>query len=166
MEHWYNNQVVNGFCELLIEQSFKRKIFNVKLLEKRSNQRYFEFIKENRWKQRQIDPDEPLKIGPAPIRQQKKDKIGPWMEGIASDPKRLKSFLRLRNIFYLCILINDNKVLSAFRYHRLDRILHQESEMTKIETLKEAFVRKFNRFRMVVQGESKPKNRKTNRGGS
>jgi hypothetical protein len=156
MEHWYNNPVLSGFCEMIIESMLlsqiyrekyeilaKSKItlkplkntsssdeiapkFQIKRSISKNNQtsehtvsktvkdnfllKHFNRLKESR---------RASKIGGEEKDNEKTNEYNQVIEFKGNQDFKFSSFLRLRNLFYLCLLLRRNPSLKKLRYHYL-----------------------------------------------
>lgn len=199
MEHWYNNPVVNGFCEMLIESMFYSQIYKIDFEEKAKNQvekvtsvdgqDHFVFTREiskskNQTKQlvkkvifaspveneaqtfaadteENLDsimqiPNSPNQINPE-FQRQTSHKIK------GSNPDfNYSSFLRLRNLFYLCLLLKANPSLRKFRHHYLANLSKKEFQKNfqevegLSETIKNKVFKRINTIKNLFRGSNAP----------
>ncbi len=77
MEHWYNNPVVNGFCEMLAESMLNSKLTRLSL---------------------------------------KETEVAAKVKNVNFD---FKSYLKLRNLFYLVIVLRNAPFLRQHRHHHV-----------------------------------------------
>lgn len=154
MEHWYNNPVVNGFCEMLVESMLYSQIYQKKFELKASIQveedannpsnktLSVSTTSNNLLRTVTIKPSitkEPGVSRSVSFYQndnlESEDDVPTLtrQESIMikkSNPNfQYSSFLRLRNLFYLCLLLKNNPGLRKFRHHYLVN-LSQKKEKT------------------------------------
>lgn len=107
MEHWYNNPVVNGFCEMIVESMINSKLTKSQLDDT----------------QKSIDSNLPVKL--------------------SNSKFKFKSYLKLRNLFFLLILLKNLPFLRQHRYHFTR---HMERKNDKNESFFDSFDRQKQKF--------------------
>ena len=145
MEHWYNNPVANGFCEILIESMLYSQIYKVKFTLK-ATQSISIIAGENEGKSRlvleravsqhtqmsSISVTETLINSPSLFRSISTDPPQPIKS--ANKYFQYSSFLRLRNMMYLCLLLKSNPSLRKLRYHYLVRLSQTIKPAVEVQT--------------------------------
>ena len=120
MEHYYNNPIVNGFCELIADSMFTTK----------SNKKTIESEKMSSQKK---GKGEIIKTASSD-----KDKNKDF---------NYKSFKKLRNILFLSMFLKSNDLVRGFRYKRLrdETIPNQIAETFKEYLQRKIFDRLYER---------------------
>lgn len=164
MEHWYNNSVLNGFCEMLLESMFYSQIYEAKFkamvrinLRKKQIRIYNRSFSEEPRRNFNViheivgapaAPKRSVSFSPDTIdfnlniTQPSVEKINEEEETELNEDDKdnntndnqdidrqisddfemnfnIRSFLRLRNLMYLCVLLNKNPSLKMYRYEAL-----------------------------------------------
>ena len=265
MEHWYNNQILKGFCELLLESMFYSQIYKnqyesqahsqayskqsevngsskfviKKLISKTATSKTYSttelIIPKVMSKAKQFNPMHQLKALPVTVpenqeededdngqfstmrqlkalpmtvpekqeededdnghkidiadlvlRDQEEQRRNPSTltrmtsrkEGRkkANDSFKYKSFLRLRNMIFLCLLLRKNPSLQRYRLHYLEVVrkeerekLKEKSNQTAGEFLEEHFVKKFKTLKKkiaIYKGSTSPSPRSSKMGST
>jgi hypothetical protein len=145
MEHYYNNPIVNGFCELLVESMISAKMFEKKINEKRkqlTNNPYSRSIsmryestltKVKEYNVKEYDKKRKRKYSNDETRMPlNSNEIKTFNTNF-----EYKSFLRLRNLILLSIFLKNNKNLAKFRFENFRE--HQDQSVcseTKDQAIK------------------------------
>ena len=129
MEHLYNNPTFNGSVELLIDASIQSNIveMNLKYKNRMIMETYLEI--DNR------KPSENIEIARLQIIHEldrKAELIDSNEDLIINDKFNFQSFLRLRNLLYLCLVLKKYRKLQVCRYHQL--IKNKEYYPSNVET--------------------------------
>lgn len=165
MEHWYNNAVVKGFCEMLIESMLYSQIYKIKFYTKalhavsitqhptdefkgtisfqkhnvineqptrqvqtakpriKSSHQYNQYYNQSTSvTERVVHSPNPFFPRQDPLKVERTlSMINNTSEVIKrSNPNfQYTSFLRLRNLFFLCLMLKSNPTLRKFRHHYL-----------------------------------------------
>ena len=136
MEHWYNNAVVNGFCEMLIESMLYSQIYHLKfdikalhsvtLIQHPDEENKLTLKFERTLSQQPKKYMQSVSVTERIIQTPSKfnfraqsDQTG--VKNIKNwNPEfKFRSFLRLRNLLYLCLMLKSNPSLRKLRYHYL-----------------------------------------------
>lgn len=179
MEHWYNNPVLNGFCEMIIESMLYSQIYrkkytllaNISMSRQTSSSGSNLVIKRllsnnknkidknsvlvkmvplfapkplskrvtfslNDEQQQQNEIDDVIDMLPRMNTEEEfeeKEKVEDELKQFNMDFK-YESFLRLRNILYLCLLLEKNPSLRQYRHHYLVALKQKELEAKKVRT--------------------------------
>lgn len=218
MEHWYNNPILNGFCEMLIESMLYSQIYKAKfeleastsvkvkaddanskakLILRRSISMKDE-VRQYSVIERVVDvftvPPKPRRsvsyTGPTTTKQvtfrtnfdenpneaeeeeeeeeiieENKSETSNDGETFKSDNVTFnyKSYLRLRNLIYLCLLLKNNPSLKKFRYHYIKEENEEEERQRKrkkrAETFQEFYTSGFERFKTKFKLRSRNERR-------
>ncbi|CAF0841611.1 unnamed protein product [Brachionus calyciflorus] len=160
MDHWYNNNIMNCFCEISIESIMFSEYYK----------EYFRIISYYNFKKvKMINGNVESGIGKRKlsipnrynkvfINQPKKSSNlrSVVSELVATDENpenkfhfKYESFLRLRNLIFLSLLLNKNPALRKYRYHYLNRVKQEEIDdpnYSNVETA-EAFIKRWGKFK-------------------
>ena len=221
MEHWYNNQILKGFCELLLESMFYSQIYKnqyeneahshgesiqatdgpgkfviKKLISQTATSKTYsttevtipKFISKSKSfnplhqkkslpmtvhenQQGEEDEENEPKVDYADMLLEDQENQGRKLEKPmraiskmngslikqANDSFQYKSFLRLRNMIFLCLLLRKNPSLQRYRLHYLELVRKEEREKLKeksnqsaSEFLEEHFVKKFKTLKKKI----------------
>lgn len=167
MEHWYNNPVLNGFCQLLIESMFYSQIYrdklnkisqisySVQLVDEKENVDNLPVLdiaataaKSTPPQQQQHQKNETVLklVHTFSQNQQSYEKNSYLIKSSsalqthmltnnvykASNPNfKFTSYLRLRNLFYLCLFLRKYPKFQQLRYHRIREELEKEKAQTE-----------------------------------
>ena len=140
MEHWYNNPVVNGFCEMLIESMIKSKINRSKICDKANRELKLLSPVNNTIKfSYSFDNDKKYKI-------LKSENLENFKGKKANREFKYESYLRLRNLFYLVLLLRRFSFLRQHRFHRIE-VLKKNLVSGKTESFFDSFDRQKRKFK-------------------
>lgn len=141
MEHWYNNPVVNGFCEMIIESMLNSKIKRKQIEEPIIGSNTMRLIRLRSQSQ-----------GDAKCSLFEKEILSERLIKKNLNPEfKFKSYLVLRNMFYVLILLKNIPFLRQHRWH-FERLAAPKSD--KNESFFDSFdrqKRKFNKSKMTKQ---------------
>jgi hypothetical protein len=137
MEHWYNNPVINGFCEMLIESMFYSQMYKFKFEVKAAISLDSNKIAITREVSKNVTnvlhstlvKNESKKTKNTDAYRRQDSKI---LKN-ANPQFQFKSFLRLRNLFYLCLVLKANPSLKKFRHHYLLSIAKKDFKNSSLE---------------------------------
>lgn len=114
MEHWYNNNILNGFCEILIESMFFSQFYRDNL--KKKSIEMFSLKKKTKFDINKFN---------------------------------YQSYLRLRNLIFLYLLLKKNSFLIKYRYaflHNLRFESQKNPKFSKTESAKEFLNSRLNKI--------------------
>jgi hypothetical protein len=77
--------------------------------------------------------------------------LNPRIVKHSNDQFKYESFLRLRNVFYLCLLLKKNPSLRLYRHHYIEEVKKQES---KVQPKMSFFNDSFERFKRKMNWKS------------
>lgn len=144
MEHWYNNSVVNGFCEMLIESMLYSQIYRLKFDIKAShsvtliqhpeeeNKQTLKF--ERTLSQQPKKLMQSVSVTERTIQTRSHFNFRARSETGVRNIKnwnpdfQFRSFLRLRNLLYLCLMLKSNPSLRKLRHHYLLKKSKEEQD--------------------------------------
>ena len=210
MEHWYNNQILKGFCEMLLESMFYSQIYRVKIEDKAKdnysidvnkvigdedafttvvstrrfvsqtatvrnynvtervlnhsrsfNPAFAQVIKSISEQCEDNDDTDLAKMvlvnQPSGVAEAAGKSMVPLMaETVKTGNLDFKytSFLRLRNLIFLCLLLRKNPSLKQYRQHYLLQVKKDEEKANKnkpnqsfTEFYEEKLAKKFNKLK-------------------
>lgn len=160
MEHWYNNPVLLGFCDMVTESMLFSQIYKTKFeLLITSNSTNKLIIEDKNQKQYSVFQ----KIDSNFFKLKKKSIYTSVVSNIENsnlsvlDDVNIKltnrsfkyeKFLRLRNLLFLCLVLNKNPSLKKYRFHYLEsmRKVYQNAKDSCVETKSDFLTRKLDYF--------------------
>lgn len=168
MEHWYNNPVVNGFCEMLIESMLYSQIYKTKYVSKAfhgvkitqhkvQNNKSMLLVQNsmvqtsqpprsshshvNKFKESFTNQHHSKIIYSSPILIPMEGSLNP-LANIDGDGRVIKKsnpnfkyeqFLRLRNMFFLCLMLKRNESLRKLRFNYLLAQAKNKNKVPEVE---------------------------------
>ena len=140
MEHYYNNPIVNGFCELLVESMISSKEFQKKFNKKKQKEQIFSRSISLKYDSKITNVQE-YNIKNYDEKETKKKRRISYNEVRMPEDKQFNpkfeynSFLRLRNLLLLWVFLKNNRALGKFRHRNFKTSPNYRKHESKIQAI-------------------------------